>query len=163
MTDKWGLKQRYSFSDFLYYTLVMGVPLVTALVAVLERSVVGAIIFLILFALAVPVALRFFCTHCPHYCRDEKRLKCIFFWEFPKFFSPRPGPLSSMEKVVCVAGSAVVLVYPVYWLVQAPGLFIVYLMSLVVFGASVRRNECPRCIYRDCPVNIAPGPGDNCS
>ncbi len=58
-----------------------------------------------------------------------------------------------MEKSLSIAAPALVILFPVYWLVQTPGLFIIYLLSLFIFGASVRKNECPRCIYTDCPAN----------
>lgn len=154
MTD--FLKHHYNFSDFLYYIMLLAIPVVTAVVAVLEQSGVGAVIvFLLVAGACIPIMLRFFCTHCPHYCRDEKHLKCIFFWGLPKFFEPRPGPLSIMEKTLSVTSPALLLLYPVYWLFQTPGLLIIYLLSVIVFGATVRRNECPRCIYSDCPANIA--------
>jgi hypothetical protein len=47
-----------------------------------------------------------------------------------------------------------VLLYPVYWILQEPKLFIIYLLSVITLFASVRRNECPRCIYTECPVRI---------
>ena len=75
----------------------------------------------------------------------------------PKFFKPRPGPLSFKEKFLSFAVSALVLLYPLYWLLQKPGLFIIYLLSVIVFAVSVRRNECPRFIYTDCPANNAAG------
>ncbi|WDP89579.1 MAG: hypothetical protein HUN04_07545 [Desulfobacter sp.] len=153
--EKCSLKYRYTFPDFLYYIGLLAIPFTTGMVAVLDKSLAGAVIFFMVIAVSIPVVLRFFCTHCPHYCRDEKRLNCIFFWRFPKFFSQRPGSLSLREKILSVGGPVLVLLYPVYWLVQEPGLFIVYLLSVIVFGASVRRNECPRCIYTDCPANIA--------
>ena len=113
----------------------------------------AALGYLLVLLGSVPVMLRFFCTHCPHYCRDEYTLKCIFFWGLPKFFRQRPGPLGVMEKSLSIAAPALVILFPVYWLLHTPGLFIIYLLSIVMFGASVRRNECPRCIYTDCPAN----------
>ena len=155
MTDKKTLlKEYYRFSDFLYYVALLAIPIITAIVAISDKSMAGAVIFILLAVVSIPVMLRFFCTHCPHYCRDEKSLKCIFFWGLPKFFKQRPGSLSMTEKLLSIAGPTLVLLYPVYWVLQEPGLFIIYLLSVIVFVASVRRNECPRCIYTDCPANI---------
>jgi hypothetical protein len=58
------------------------------------------------------------------------------------------------EKLLSVTGPTLVLLYPVYWVLQEPGLFIIYLLSVIIFVASMRRNECHRCIYTDCPANI---------
>lgn len=149
------LKYRYSFSDFLFYTASLAVPVVTAVTAILDQSVAAAVVFVLLAAAGVVVMLRFFCTRCPHYCREKNTLKCIFFWGLPKFFSPRPGPLGFKDKFLSFACPALVFLYPVYWLWRQPGLLIIYLLSAGVFAASVRRNECPRCIYDECPANIA--------
>jgi len=150
------LKYSFEFTDFLFYIAFLAIPVITALTGIFRHSTVGAVIFLLLAAGAVPVMLRFFCTHCPHYCRDEKVLNCIFFWGMPKFFIPRPGPLSIKEKTLSFAAPALILIFPVYWLIRSPGLLTIYILSLVVFGASIRRNECHRCIYTECPANIAP-------
>ncbi len=150
-----GLKYRYSFPDFLYYIGLLAIPVVTAFSAVMDRSGAAALIYLLVLLGSVTVMLRFFCTHCPHYCRDENTLKCIFFWGLPKLFRQRPGPLSIMEKCLSVSAPALIMLFPVYWLLQTPELFIIYLLSIILFGASVRRNECPRCIYTDCPTNRA--------
>ena len=151
-----SLRFHYSFSDFLYYTALLLVPVVTAMTAILETSYAGAVIFLLVAACSATLILRFFCTHCPHYTKNEKRLHCMFFWGMPKIFKQRPDRLSTMDKFLSITGTALLLLYPVYWLLQNPGLLIIYLLSLIVFSASVRRNECPRCIYTECPVNIAP-------
>jgi hypothetical protein len=155
MTDKTLLKYRYSFSDFLFYIALLAIPVITAIVAILDKSIAGTVIFFLILMASIPIILRFFCTHCPHYCRDEKTLKCIFFWGLPKFFKQRPGSLSFTEKLISIAGPTMVLLYPVYWILQEPGLFIIYLLSVITLFASVRRNECPRCIYTECPVNIS--------
>jgi len=156
MTDKKNLlKYSYSFSDFLFYIALLAIPVITAIVAILDKSIVGAVVFFLILLAAIPVILRYFCTHCPHYCRDEKRLKCIFFWGLPKFFKPRPGSLGLTEKLLSFSGPTLVLLYPTYWVLQDPGLLIIYLLSVIVFVASLRRNECPRCIYTDCPANTA--------
>ena len=156
MTDKKTfLKYNYSFSDFLFYIALLAIPVITAIVAILDKSIAGVVIFFLILLASIPVMLRFFCTHCPHYCRDEKTLKCIFFWGLPKFFKQRSGSLSWTEKLLSISGPTLVLLYPVYWILQEPGLFIIYVLSVITLFASVRRNECPRCIYTECPVNIS--------
>ena len=137
------------------YTAFLSIPLLTAFVSIWDKSTPGAVIYLLIGIASVLFILRFFCTHCPHYRRDEKHLKCIFFWEMPKVFMVRPEPPGFLDKTLAFACPALVLAYPLYWLFQEPGLLMVYLLSVTVFGASIRRNECPRCIYTDCPVNAA--------
>ncbi|MFH1156718.1 MAG: hypothetical protein V1793_23185 [Pseudomonadota bacterium] len=150
------LKHHYRFSDFLYYVCLLLVPVITAFTAIIGLSTRGAVLYAVLGLGLIPVLLRFFCSRCPHYCRDEKTLKCIFFWGFPKFFTARPGRLTATERMISFGATAVFLLVPVYWLFKEPGLLIVYLLSLAGFGATIHRNECSRCIYVECPANSVP-------
>jgi hypothetical protein len=132
------------------------IPLVTGGLAIYGRSsgwlaayVVSAVGFL-------GLIYRFFCTHCPHYTREGRTTQCMFFWGMPKFFSPRPGPLSGLEKTVTLAASAAILLFPVPWLLAKPGLLIIYILSLGIFAASMVRQECRRCLHFDCPANRVP-------
>jgi hypothetical protein len=79
----------------------------------------------------------------------------MFFWNIPKFFTPKPKPLNSMDKLLVFAATVAILLFPLPWLFEEPGLLIVFLLSLAGFAASVRRNECHRCIYFECPMNQA--------
>jgi hypothetical protein len=150
------LKSRYRFSDFLFYICLLSVPLVTAVLAIVKNSVWWTIVFIGLGVGSAAIILRFYCTRCPHYTRDEKNLKCIFFWGFPKFFNKRPGKLGVSDKVITFSATMVLLMFPVYWLLMAPGLLIVYVLSLIGFGAAIYRNECNRCTYFECPANRVP-------
>jgi len=150
------LKTRYSFSDFLFYICLLSVPCITAFIAILKYSVWWSIAFVGLAAGITALILRFYCTHCPHYIREGKYLKCIFFWGLPKFFNKRPGTLPVVDKVITFSATALLLIFPLYWLRMAPGLLIVYALSLAGFGAAIYRNECERCIYFDCPANRVP-------
>ncbi|MCJ7830114.1 MAG: hypothetical protein MUP74_01885, partial [Desulfobacterales bacterium] len=74
------LKTRYRFADFLFYTCLLAVPLLTAILAILKHSVLGAVVFGALAVVVTALLLKFYCTRCPHYTREGKRLKCLFFW-----------------------------------------------------------------------------------
>jgi len=150
------LKTRYSFSDFLFYTCLLMVPMFTAILAIFRHSVWWTLAFVILAACATILILKFFCTRCPHYAREGRRLKCIFFWGLPKFLDARPGALDLIDKSVAFAAPTLLLVFPLFWLLMEPGLLIVYILSLSGFGAAIYRNECRRCIYFECPMNKVP-------
>ena len=147
------LKTRYSFSDFLFYICLLSVPFVTSVLSILKNSVWWTIAFIGLGVGITVLILRFYCTRCPHYTREGKNLKCIFFWGLPKFFNQRPGKLDVVDKVVTFSATIVLLIFPLYWLWMEPGLLIVYILSLIGLGAAIYRNECERCIYFDCPAN----------
>jgi hypothetical protein len=149
-----NLKQSYTFTDFLFYACLLAVPLLTAILAI-GRSKPGWAILYVLLALAMSLLmLKFYCTRCPHYTREGESLNCIFFWKLPKFFKPRPGPLDLLDKLILFAALAAVVLFPLPWLFKEPGLLIIFLLSVAGFAASVRRNECARCIYFECPVNL---------
>jgi hypothetical protein len=150
------LKTRYHFKDFLFYICLIAVPIVTALLAIAKASLAGALGFTGLFLAMAGLILRFYCTRCPHYTRGERRLKCIFFWGLPKIFSPRPGSLRVVDKITALAASAILLIFPLYWLVREPGLLLIYLLSLAAFGSAIYRIECQRCIFFECPANRVP-------
>ena len=155
------LKTRYSFSDFLFYTCLLSVPFVTAFVAIYKHSEWWAIAFIVLGVGVTALVLRFYCTRCPHYTREGKYLRCIFFWGLPKFFEKRPGALDGTDKAVTFGVTALLLIFPLYWLFMEPGLLIIYILSLAGFGAAVYRNECERCIYFECPANKVPDAARN--
>lgn len=150
------LKTRYSFSDFLFYICLFSVPFVTAFISILKTSIYWSIAFVGLAIGITVLILRFYCTHCPHYTREEKYLKCIFFWGLPKFFTTRPGTLPAVDKVITFSATALLVLFPIYWLRMTPGLLAVYALSLVGFFAAIYRNECHRCIYIECPANRVP-------
>jgi hypothetical protein len=150
------LKERYTLSDFLFYTCLLVVPLLTAAIAIGRHTIAGLIGFFILAVVAVSLVLKFFCSRCPHYTRDDKLLRCIFFWNLPKFFAPRPGELNATDRLVAWAAPAVLLAFPLMWLVHELDLLVIFLLSLANFAAAVRRHECLRCIYYACPLNKVP-------
>ncbi len=151
------LKNRHAFKDFLYWTTCLLVPILTACVAILKcHSISGLVAYIVVSIACVIVIHRSFCTHCPHYTREGKTLRCMFFWGVPKIFTPKPGPMNMLEKLATFAVTLFMLFFPIYWLSRQPGLFVIYSLSLIVLFATIRRNECPRCIHNNCPLNCAP-------
>ena len=150
------LKARHTFLDFLYWNLVVSVPLITACIAIVEKSIVWLIIYIIACAALVMVIYRFYCIHCPHYHQNSKTLKCMFFWWVPKFFKAGSSPLSPLDKTVSVIALLIIIMLPIYWLLLRPGLLVIYFLSMGVLGFTLRRYECHRCIYFQCPSNCVP-------
>lgn len=150
------LKTRHTFLDFLYWILVVSVPFLTACVAIAEKSMVWLVIYIIACISLVMVLLRFYCIHCPHYHQEGKTLKCMFFWWMPKFFKAKSTPLSLLEKLISLMTCLIIIMLPIYWLLLQPGLLVIYLLSIGVLGATLRRYECKRCIYFQCPANHVP-------
>ena len=148
-------KEMHGFSDWLFWTMMLAVPVATGLLAVFKHSTWWFVGYIAVIVAMIVALMRFFCTHCPHYLREEKTLKCMFFWGMPKYFDPRPGPYSLPETTATFAACIVLVGFPVYWLLFEPGLLIIYVLSYTVFGLSVKRNECWRCVHGHCPMNAA--------
>ena len=150
------LKTRHQFGDYLYWTLFFAIHIVAGGVAIWRHSIVWLICYVVVGVSLLLLLYKYYCSHCPHYIQSNKSTKCMFFWGVPKIFEERPGPLSFHEKAISIIAPVVWVLFPLYWLILEPGLLVIYLLSLVVFGLSVRRNECTRCVYVHCPVNCVP-------
>ncbi len=151
-----GLKRQHRFVDFLYWIMVVALPIITACIGIFKESPGWMFTYIIICLLLVAVIYRFYCTHCPHYVQGEKTTKCMFFWGMPKFFDVRPGPLSPFEKTVSFLAPVIIILIPLYWLISQPGLLAIYVLSVAVLLTTVRRYECNRCVYFHCPVNRVP-------
>ncbi len=150
-----ALKEHHQFQDFLYWNAVAAVPIVTACIALFRISIVCFFVYILICVAALLMLYKFFCTHCPHYIHGEISTKCMFFWGVPKMFPPRPGPLNFLEKSLSIVAPAVVVLFPLYWLIKTPGLLVIFVLSTTVLFATVRRYECHRCVYFECPSNCA--------
>lgn len=150
------LKRRHEFLDYLYWNLLLSVPVITACIAILRNSILWFIFYAIACSALITSIYRFFCTHCPHYIRGHRTTKCMFLWGIPKFFKSRPEPLNLFEKTVSIMAPFVMIVLPLYWLIFQLDLLVIYLLSLGVLFSTIRRNECGRCIHFNCPVNCVP-------
>ena len=111
------LKREYTLQDRLYWNLMLALPLITAMIGIGRKSVGGLIVYLILVFAGIGLFLRFFCTHCPHYTREQSSISCLFFWRVPKLFPDRQGPLDTKEKMLVGAASFLILGLPVFWLI----------------------------------------------
>jgi hypothetical protein len=150
------LKETYAFGDYLAWTLFAAIPVLTAIHAISRVSIAWSVIYIIVLGVCFAAVLyRFFCTHCPHYANRGGKTYCLFLWGFPAYFKPREGPLLPHEKLLTALAFLVVVAFPIYWLLAAPILLLVYIISWGAIVAFMRKYECIRCIYRHCPMNQA--------
>ena len=154
------LKNAFTFSDFLAWTLLALIPILTAVYAISRVSLTWTAVYLIVLGVCFAgIIYRFFCTHCPHYKNAGRTTKCIFLWGVPGYFEPRPGPLGFFDKFMVFAGFAVAVGFPLYWLAAKPLLLVVYAISWAVLAAFLNKYECIRCINDNCPMNRTASPG----
>ncbi len=150
------LKTRHRFSDFLFWNTSAAVPILTACIGIGRVSIAGLILYLAVLVFLLGTVYKFYCSHCPHYVEGAGVTRCMFFWGVPKFFPARPGALNRIEKAVSIGAPAVLLLLPLYWLVKQPGFLAIYVLSAASLLAGIRRYECGRCIYFNCPSNRVP-------
>ncbi|MFW6052795.1 MAG: hypothetical protein ACOC8I_02680 [Desulfosalsimonas sp.] len=155
------LKKTYTFADYISWTLLTLIPVLTAIYGISRASLLWTLIYLIVMAICFAgIIYRFFCTHCPHYKNTGQSTKCIFLWKVPAYFAPRPGPLNFFDKFMVSAGFIIAVAFPVYWLLASPLLLIIYALSWAVLFIFLYRYECIRCIHKDCPMNrVTESPG----
>ncbi len=155
MSDKEiELKKKHALSDCMYWNLFALVPLLVACVAVAMESIFWMIVYIIVIVFDfIIIEYRHFCSHCPHYINSQGTTKCMLLWGIPKFYEPKPGPLSNFEKFMMVLGCAVMGLFPLYWLLLRPYLLLIYLISWITLILTMKRYECCRCIYFHCPMN----------
>lgn len=122
-----------------------------------------------------PVEMRFLCSHCPHYAREGRWLKCMAPNPFPKLFRPRPGPMKSHERIIIAAFAGSILSFPAFSLAGAirslpvqqqglnPSLLLAaavlegaLILSAVQFCCHLTRSFCCRCLNLSCPFNRVP-------
>lgn len=148
------LKKKHTFLDCVYWNLLALLPLGAACLAIASDSLTWVFVYLPVFLFHfLVVEYRFFCTHCPHYVNAEGGVRCMFLWGVPRFFRPRPGPLNVLDKSMMVLGLAVMLLFPLYWLLRQPLLLVVYVVGWLIMGLTMKKYECSRCIYLHCPLN----------
>ena len=149
-----SLKMEHKFQDFLYWNFVTLTILFSAGLAIGISSTgwLLAYIFIIFFHFNI-LEQYFFCTHCPYYPAEGKKLRCMMNWGWPKHFKPSPYPPGKFDLAITSMGFIVLLLFPLPWLLKIPFLLGTYLVSILIFLLTIWRYECSRCIYFGCPFN----------
>lgn len=57
---------------------------------------------------------RLLCSHCPHYAKEGKVLKCWALRGMPKFWKYRPVPISKIEKNIMLVVGAFIDLFPYF-------------------------------------------------
>ena len=154
--SKTQLKAQHKFLDCLYWNLFGALPFIIACIGIYKSSIIWLILYVIVFLCLIVIIYRFYCAHCPHYIQGAKTTKCMFFWGIPKFFKSNTNPPNFFEKAVSLIAALIIILLPLYWLRLQVDLLVIYLLSFAVFGITIKRYECSRCIYFNCPANNVP-------
>ena len=99
--------------------------------------------------------IRVLCTHCPHYNKPSRILRCWANYGVPKFWKYRPQPMNFTEKAILISGFSLVFGYPILFipLIQSWIVLFIYLLSVAFFFVFMSRYNCSKCINFSCPFN----------
>jgi len=151
------LRTTHKPSDFLWFLLLGGIPYLIGAIAIGSYSIPWMLGYL---AFSLPFAaseIRFLCSHCPYYTQQKGRtVHCKAMWGPTKWAKARPGPLSSFEKAMLYLFFLLAFAFPMCWLVLRPELLVLYLITIINMAWTLRRYECPRCMFFNCPFNCVP-------
>jgi hypothetical protein len=149
------LRRRHTFGDFLGYMLVGLLPVVLACYAIgASRApwLAGYVVLMLLLGVAEVGCL---CRHCPYYAQQPgATVHCKYLWGPAKWFKPKPGPLSALDKAILYSFFFLSFSYPIYWLAREPILLAAYLWSIAIMVSVIARHECTRCMHFHCTFNM---------
>jgi hypothetical protein len=101
------------------------------------------------------IEIRVMCSHCPHYAEPGGSLQCWANYGSPRLWKYRPGPMTTAEKVVFIAGLVAIMGYPMGFLLRGPQwlLLFLYLLTATSFFVILQRSFCSHCMNFACPFN----------
>jgi hypothetical protein len=148
------LRTGHTFSDFVWNVLLGIMPELIAIFAIASYSLLwmsAYIAFMLFFAV---IEVRFLCSHCPYYGQQPGLMvRCKSMWFPSKWFKPKPGALSSLDKSILYVFFVLAFSFPLYWLALQPKFLVLYLLMMVVLLLTYGRYECNRCMFFGCPFN----------
>jgi hypothetical protein len=101
------------------------------------------------------VEIRVMCSHCPHYAEPGKSLQCWANYGSPRLWKYRPGPMTTMEKIVFEAGLLFIMGFPLVFLLIGSQWFLLalYLLTASSGAVTLKRSFCSQCMNFACPLN----------
>jgi membrane-bound metal-dependent hydrolase YbcI (DUF457 family) len=130
--------------------LIMFAAVLTATLAIIRSSsVIWAALYVVGILLSSLIIVYSFCTKCP--CRNTG---CghVIPGILTRLFPPRPEGLYTFMDLAGVAIPLVFLiVFPQYWLLSNPPLFILFAVLCLIAAADIQFFVCKGCTNRFCP------------
>ena len=151
-----GLKTEHRITDFLWSMLLGVLPVVVACFAIANSPLLWMLGYLVVMLLLGVAEVGCLCRHCPYYRQQPGiTVHCRFMWGPTKWFKPKPGALSSLDKAILYSFFVLAFSFPLYWLIQQPALLVIYLWAIGIMVWTLGRYECTQCIHFGCPFNAA--------
>jgi len=151
-----SLHCHFTLKDLIYFLLIVSPSFLIGGAGIYHMNGWFLLPWLILmFGYFGFVEIRVMCSHCPHYAEEGGSLKCWANYGAPKIWKYRPGPMTLWEKIIFLAGFALVWGYPLFFLIFDFQVFLllVYLLTVGSFFMTLRTFLCSQCINFACPLN----------
>ncbi|MDD1684522.1 MAG: hypothetical protein LUQ19_01385 [Methanoregula sp.] len=129
--------------------LVLAAAVVTATLAIMQSSVMWAVLYVVGILLSGLVVIYSICTKCP--CRNTD---CghVIPGKLTQFFPPRvEEPYTFRDKTGIVVPIVFMIVFPQYWLLSLPVYSILFAVLCLIAAADIQFFVCKGCTNRFCP------------
>ncbi len=129
--------------------LILAAAAATATLAILQSSVIWAVLYLIGLFLSGLVAIYSFCTRCP--CRNTACAHVIP-GKLTRFFpGRREGPYTFGDRTGLVVPIVFFIVFPQYWLLSHPPYFYLFAGLCLAAAVDIQFFVCRGCSNCYCP------------
>jgi hypothetical protein len=129
--------------------LILAAAVITATVAILQTSVMWALLYILGIFLSSLVVIYSFCTKCP--CRNTD---CghVIPGKLTQLFPPREeGPYTFWDRTGVVVPIVFLIVFPQYWLLSHTLYFYIFVALCLIAAADIQFFVCKGCQNRFCP------------
>ena len=129
--------------------LILAAAVVTATIAIVQSSVMWALLYVIGILLSSHVVVYSFCTKCP--CRNTG---CghVIPGKLTRFFPRREeGPYTFWDRTGVVVPIVFMIVFPQYWLLSQPVYLYLFVALCLIAAADIQFFVCKECNNTFCP------------
>jgi hypothetical protein len=129
--------------------LIVFAAVLVATFAIVQSSVLWAVLYLVGILLSCLVIVYSFCTKCP--CRNTD---CghVIPGKFTRLFPARvEEPYTLKDKIGVVVPLVFMIVFPQYWLLSHPAYFILFAALWLIAATGTQFFTCKGCANRFCP------------
>lgn len=129
--------------------LILCVAVLAATLAIVQSSILWAVLYIVGILLSCLVLIYSFCTKCP--CR---KTDCghVIPGKLTGLFPSRPEePYTFADKTGVVVPIVFMIVYPQYWLLAQPVYFYLFAILCLIAAADIQFFVCKGCSNNLCP------------
>ena len=133
----------------IFSLLILFAAVLTATLAIVQSSVIWAVLYLVGILLSCLVVLYSFCVKCP--CRNTD-CRHVIPGRLTRFFPRREeGPYTFWDKTGLVVPIVFMTVFPQYWLLKHPVHFYLFVVFLLIAAEDIQFFVCKGCTNCFCP------------